>query len=151
MAAPAIKKLSIITTPFTALLLVLLVVGGITFLDLKNNRRNRWLDFTLFFITGAAGLLLIFLWFLTNHSQTVANFNILWVFPLNIIVAFLLVKKKTAPKWIGKYLWVLFVGILLVIPVWLFKVQIFSPLIILSLLTLGIRYLFLQHYFKHNL
>lgn len=139
------KSGSFLMTPLFWLLVILLIVVFVTYRDFTKKRRSRWLDFTLFFVTGLAGVLLLFLWFLTDHSQTVSNFNVLWVFPINVIIAFILVKRTTPPEWIKKYLWTLLVLILIIPFIWLFKIQVFSPLVIFILLALGIRYLFLQH------
>lgn len=114
----------------------------VTYRDYKNGKRSRWFDFILFFVIGIHGLLIFYLWFLTDHVWTVMNFNILWVFPLNAIVAFLLLKKNP-PQWLAKYLLLLLLLIVLTAILWAFKVQSFSVLIIPMLLSLGIRYLFL--------
>ena len=140
---PLEKKGFFFTTPLFWLVLMMLLVVYVTYMDFKKKRRSRWLDFGLFFTTGLAGLLLLFLWFLTDHSQTVSNFNVLWVFPLNAFIAFILVKHRTPPAWIKKYLWVLIALIHIVPLLWVLKIQIFSPLIIFILVALVIRYLFL--------
>lgn len=147
------KSSNFIISPFFWLSVLLVIVGFITYRDFKKNIQSKWLDFSLFFVTGAAGLLLFFLWFLTDHSATVNNFNILWTFPLNIIVAFIIIKKST-PLWISKYLWMLLILLVVTLILWVFKVQIFSPLILFILIALAIRYVFLLMRFKripHNL
>lgn len=116
----------------------------ITYRDFKSGKRSRWFDFILFFIIGLHGLLIFYLWFLTDHVWTVMNYNILWVFPLNAIVAFFLLKKNP-PKWISKYLLFLLSLIVLALILWGFKVQSFSVLIIPFLLLLITRYLFLYN------
>ncbi|WP_439185120.1 Lnb N-terminal periplasmic domain-containing protein [Carboxylicivirga taeanensis] len=40
------------------------------------------------FLSGAVGALIFFLWFLSRHSVTGENFNILWAMPFNLFVAF---------------------------------------------------------------
>lgn len=68
-------------------------------------------DFMLFFISGAIGLLIIFLWFFTtHHSQT--NFNVLWANPVSFFLSFLFFSKKQILK-LSKYN--LLYGILLVL------------------------------------
>ena len=141
------KSSDLIISPFFWLFLLLVIISFITYRDFKNNTQSKWLDFSLFFSTGAAGLLLVFLWFLTDHSATVNNFNILWTFPLNIIVAFILL-KKTIPIWISKYLWLLLIFLVVTLILWGLKIQIFSPLILLILIALAIRYVFLLMRFK---
>lgn len=120
----------------------LVTVLILTYLDFKYNTQRHWLDFILFFVTGAAGFVMVFLWFFTDHTATAGNFNILWAFPLNLIVAFIVTQKR-GPNWVAKY--AIFLLILLVIPLmlWLFGIQIFSPLLILVWLALAARYFFL--------
>ena len=136
-----------IATPLFWLCVLLVIVGYFTYRDYKNLRRNRWLDFTLFTITGLAGVLILFLWFATDHLATKANFNSLWAFAPNLFISFILL-RKTVPKWVLTYS--VFLTILLGITsiLWIFKIQVFSILLIIVLLTLAIRYLYLIYYFK---
>lgn len=144
------KENQFLLTPLFWLILLMISVVIITYFDHKKNKRSRWLDFALFFITGAAGLLIFFLWFMTDHVFTKANFNLLWAFPLNLVLAFILMKSKTAPIWVKKYLWILLAGIAITGILWIFKIQIFSPLIIFILVALVIRYLFLLNCFRQK-
>ncbi|MGY8914308.1 MAG: DUF4105 domain-containing protein, partial [Flavobacteriales bacterium] len=110
-----------------------------------------WLDFFLSFSTGITGLLIIFLWFFTDHSATAGNLNILWAFPFNLVTCFYLVKTKTLPNWMQKY-FVLITVLLVITPiVWLTGFQIFSPLIAPLLVLLAARYFFLLHWSKRNI
>lgn len=147
---PMEKGNLLILTPLFWLILLLVSVVVITYFDHKKSKRSRWLDVTLFFITGAAGLLIFFLWFMTDHVFTKANFNLLWAFPLNLVLAFVLMKSKTAPAWIKKYIWILLSGIAVTGVLWIFKIQVFSPLIIFILVALVIRYLFLLNCFRQK-
>jgi len=114
----------------------------LTYLDFKSNTRRRWLDFILFFATGAVGLVMVFLWCCTDHTATAGNFNILWAFPPNLVVAFIAAQKK-GPNWVAKYALFLLALLAITLILWLFGVQIFSPLLILVWLALGARYLYL--------
>jgi hypothetical protein len=145
---PSKNGFPFLLTPVFWLVLFLIITGVTTYFDNKKGTRSRWVDFGVFFITGAAGLLIFFLWFLTDHVFTKANFNILWAFPLNLVLAFILLKSKTPPSWVKKYIWLLLAGIVITAILWIFKIQIFSPLIIFVLVALTIRYLFLLHHFK---
>ncbi|MFS4494665.1 DUF4105 domain-containing protein [Maribacter sp. 2308TA10-17] len=147
---PVDKKAFFLLTPLFWLIVLMVSVVLITYFDHKNKKRTRWLDFGLFFITGAAGLLIFFLWFMTDHVFTKANFNLLWAFPLNLVLAFILAKNKAPKNWVEKYLWVLLIGIVITTILWLFKIQVFSPLIIFVLLALALRYLFLVQMFKKS-
>ncbi len=51
-------------------------------------------DGFLFFITGLLGILLIFMWFGTDHLMCKDNFNLLWAWPTNVIAAFYIHSKK---------------------------------------------------------
>ncbi len=129
-------------SPAFWLSLFLVLILFWTYLDFKYNVRRRWLDFILFFVTGVAGVVMALLWFCTDHTATAWNFNILWAFPLNLFLAFIVAQKR-GPNWVAKY--VLFLMALLVISLllWLLGVQVFSPLLILVWLALATRYFFL--------
>lgn len=139
---PVNKRSSFFLSPAFLVSLFLVMVLVLTYLDFKSNTRRQWLDFILLFVTGAAGSFIIFLWFFTDHSATAGNFNVLWAFPLNLIVAFIAAQKK-GPNWIAKYAIFLLVLLLITPLLWLFGVQVFSPVLILIWLALGTRYLFL--------
>lgn len=140
-----------LASPLFWILAMLLLVLAITYIDYKNQIRSRVIDSLLFFVTGLAGVLLIFLWFFTDHSATANNFNILWVFPLNLIVGFVIIKKKNTPNWLPNYLLFLLglLGLTLILAI--FKIQVFSPLTIPLWIMLGVRYLFLWKYFQQQI
>ncbi|MEH6768912.1 DUF4105 domain-containing protein [Maribacter arcticus] len=135
-------------TPAFWLGLLLALVAWVTFKDYKNERRTKWLDFSLFMLTGFSGMLILFLWFGTDHLATKANYNALWAFAPNAIMGFLILKEEV-PKWIKFYL-ILLIGMLFITCIlWMFKIQVFSILLILVILALAIRYLFLLYHFKN--
>lgn len=76
------------------------------------NSKAIWFDVSLLFITGIVGLVIVFLWFFTSHGVTQYNWNLLWAWPTNIAVAFMLKNKS---KWLlgylNVYLVVLIVGL----------------------------------------
>ncbi|MDT7829841.1 DUF4105 domain-containing protein [Pricia sp. S334] len=129
-------------SPAFWLSIVLILIVLMTFLDVKYNTRRRWLDFLLFFVTGTIGCVIIFLWFFTDHTATAGNFNILWAFPANLVIAFVTARKR-GPTWVAKYALFLLALILITLLLWLFGVQVFSPLLLLVGLALAIRYFFL--------
>ncbi|WP_420602379.1 DUF4105 domain-containing protein [Flagellimonas sp.] len=135
-------------SPLFWFIALLLFTSTITYLDYKHGSRSKWLDFSLFFITGFIGLVLALIWFGADHTSTPKNFNLLWAFPLNIIIAFIYIFHSKLPKWFFKYLRFALGLLGLVLVVWVFKVQVFSPLLILLLLTLAIRYVFLLKFAK---
>ncbi|WP_289644476.1 DUF4105 domain-containing protein [Maribacter aestuarii] len=137
-------------TPVFWLGLFMFFVLFITYKDFTKNSRTRWLDVLLASVTGLAGLLILFLWFLTDHNATKMNFNILWAFAPNIIIAFYLSKKQLA-LWVRTYILLLFVLLILVVILWLLKIQVFSILMVFILIALAIRYLFLVYHFRKTL
>lgn len=117
-----------------------------TYFDYRKRKRSRGLDFALFITSGIAGFLICFLWFATDHSATKVNYNMLWAFPFNLVVAFFVIGKKTR-AWIHWYLWGVLGLLALMVLLWIFGIQVFSPLVIPILLALVVRYLFLLGFF----
>ncbi|MFD0798272.1 DUF4105 domain-containing protein [Maribacter chungangensis] len=134
-------------TPVFWLALLMVIVFYISYTDVKHNSRTRWIDVLLFSLTGIAGCIILFLWFLTDHDATKGNYNILWAFAPNLIVALYLV-KKAVPKWLVTYLSIVLALLVISVILWLVKIQMFSLLLIFVLLAVGIRYLFLLYHFK---
>ena len=122
------KEKEIITqwyNPFFVFSIILLLTIVITYRDQKRNKRSKWLDFLLFFVSGFLGLLICFLWFFTDHSTTPNNFNFLWAFAPNLCIGFVLLKRKM-PSWISKYVMGYLVMLALTAIVWVFGIQQFS-------------------------
>ncbi len=134
-------------TPLFWLGLLLLIVLYLTYTDLKNNSRTKWVDVLLFSLTGIAGCIILFLWFLTDHDATKANYNVLWAFAPNLIIAFYLLKSKPI-KWLRTYIIIVLSLLVISVILWGVKIQVFSMLMVFVLLALGIRYLFLLHHLK---
>ncbi|MBO9698781.1 MAG: DUF4105 domain-containing protein [Sporocytophaga sp.] len=81
-------------TPAMVFAALLLIGGFSTFVTWKKRPEAFTMDGILFLILGLFGLLLLFLWFGTDHKVTVHNWNIIWAFPTHLIAAVLLFKKK---------------------------------------------------------
>ncbi len=131
--------------PLAFFTLLALIVSLITIKDIKNQKRTKWLDFIIFFLTGIVGLILTYFWFFSSHKTAPDNYNVLWAFLPNLIVAFI-VTKAIAKKWLQKYLIILLVCLTIVLILWVLELQIFPITAIPILLLLGIRYLFLFKY-----
>ncbi len=138
-----IKVTSGIFNPLFLFSLVLIFGIYITYKNIKENSRSRWFDFLLFFVTGFIGVFIVFLWFFTNHSTTPVNFNFLWAFAPNLIVAFYLLSKS--PKsWVKKYLGFITILLVLIPIIWLTSIQQLPTASIPLLILLLIRYVGLQ-------
>lgn len=131
--------------PLAFFTLLALIVVLITVKDIKNQKRTKWLDFIIFFLTGIVGLILTYFWFFSSHKTAPDNYNVLWAFLPNLIVAFI-VTKAIAKKWLQKYLIILLVCLTIVLILWILELQIFPITAIPILLLIGIRYLFLFKY-----
>lgn len=77
-------------------------------------------DGLLFFLIGAAGILLLFMWFGTDHAMCKNNYNLLWAWPTHAIAAFFIHSKKS---WLKKYLLLTVAGLLIVTAIWIFLPQ----------------------------
>jgi len=86
-------------TPFVVFSLLFLLIAALSFIRAAQPALAIF-DSFLFFICGLLGLLLLFMWFGTDHLTTKNNFNLIWAFPGHIIAAFALFKKR---KWLRKY------------------------------------------------
>ena len=83
---------------FSLLLLVLIVVS---FIPNKIVRTFiSFFDFLFFFVLGLTGILLLFMWFGTDHAVCANNYNLLWALPTHIIGAFFTGNKK---RWTNYY------------------------------------------------
>jgi len=133
---------SSIFSPFLIFLLFAIFGIYITFSNIKKQKRTKWLDVTIFSFTGIIGLLIVFLWFFTNHSTTPNNFNFLWAFAPNFFIAFLLIKKNP-PTWISKYALLLLILLSLIPIFWFLKIQEFPIAVIPLLLLFSVRFWFL--------
>ncbi len=146
---PVEKSENFFLSPLFWLSFCLLAVLYMTYRDTKRQARSRWLDFSLFLVSGLAGMLILFLWFATDHLATKMNFNALWAFAPNLLVAFVILKRQL-PAWVKTYLWIVILLLLLTLLLWVFMVQVFSPLILFLLGALLIRYVFLIRYMKKS-
>lgn len=76
-----IFEYNLLTDPALFFSVLFLIIGLITFFELRSGRYFKWLDLTLNIISVTAGAFLFFMWVGTDHSATNQNLNILWLFP----------------------------------------------------------------------
>ena len=123
----------------------LLLVLLITFFDHRNGKRTRIFDGILFICTGLAGVVMLLMWFATDHTATVNNFNVLWAFAPNLLIAFFLQRRPLLSYW---YVFTLLLLLDVLVALWIFQIQVFHMALIPILGGLYVRYLFLWGYFK---
>ncbi len=132
--------------PIFVFSLLFLVVGWFTYYELKHKRRFKLFDFLLFLAVGVVGLILFLLWFATNHTAVVNNWNLLWAIPIHFFVAFWLFRKrKTA--WLRFYFLVTCIISLATLLCWFFIPQQFDFVLIPILLTITVRAFRLFRYY----
>lgn len=59
------------------------------------------MDRIIYVLSGLLGLVLLFMWFGTDHQSFANNINLVWSMPINLLVAFSLNKPR---KWLKAYL-----------------------------------------------
>ncbi len=136
---------SFIASPLFIFGFIALLILFVTYKDYKNNQRSRFLDGSIFLITGLIGIILLLLWFATDHSSTVNNYNLLWAFPLSLFLS-IGIARKTPPKWLRKYVFLLLLMLALLGLHSITGVQKFAISFIPLFTALGVRYVFLLKY-----
>ena len=144
---PRARNTAFLLSPFFVFSVIALGIVYRTLRDSKQQKRSRWLDTVLFFVTGIVGVLLLVLWLATDHTATINNYNILWAFPVNLIFCTLL-SKKTPKKWLSRYLSFLIILLILLVVHWCTGVQVFAGALLPLLIALSIRYVYVIRYLK---
>ena len=107
-------------TPFWFFNILFLIIAMLSFVDgmLRLKKANQffiYFDFILFFLSGAFGVLLLFMWLGTDHQACRNNFNLLWAFPSHLVVVFYLLKKR---NWLRYYFLANAILLLLLLIAW---------------------------------
>jgi len=129
-------------TPLFTFSILALIVVLITFKNYTQQKRSRFLDFSIFFISGLIGVVLLAIWLATNHISAKNNYNTLWAFAPNLIASFFLLKKK-APNWIRSYTLFALIVLLIAILIWIAQIQVFSIATLPLIVLLAVRYFYL--------
>ena len=135
-------------SPLFILGLISLLIIFCTYRDFKSQKRSKWLDVLLFAIIGLIGVMLLLLWFATDHTATAYNYNLLWAFPLNILLVFQLYKTKVK-RWVKGFLKFLILMLCLMTLHWLIGVQVFALVLIPVLIAILLRYFYLLKTLEH--
>jgi hypothetical protein len=93
------------------------------------------------------GILILLLWFATDHKGTHQNYNLLWAFVLNIFVMGQVVRVNPS-AWFVRYLKFLVILLCLLTFHWIVGVQVFAIGLIPLLIALLVRYVFLIGFYK---
>ena len=127
----------------TAIFWFLVVLfAALTLYGFKKGKLLKGLDIAFFGTLGILGLVVAFLWFFTDHSATLWNWNILWAFPGHLVLVWGLVARPNV-NWISSYLLFVMAATVMTLLFWMFGVQSFSPALVPILLILLLRANFL--------
>ena len=143
--SPTSIKNNFFLSPLFILGLLGLLIVFVTYRDYKKNIRSRYLDTFLFIFTGLIGIFLLLLWFATDHTATANNYNLLWAFPISILVIFAISKKSVSPK-MKRYVLLLLLLLILLTIHWTTGVQVFTIGLLPLLVALAVRYVYLLNF-----
>ena len=127
--------------PWPALLGWLLFALGLaaTALDYGRHRSGRRLaDALLFGTSGLVGLLIAFMWFISEHYVTNFNWNLLWAWPTHLALAVALVRRQRG-RWVRGYLAATAAVALVALVGWAFWPQPLHPALLPLVLLIALR------------
>jgi hypothetical protein len=152
ITADTTKKLVQITRPvhladevnetgfsITPMLLFWLFFGVTLILNfvITKSRITKIWNGTFVLITGLAGVVILLMWFGTEHVPTKNNLNVIWCFPTHLIAAFWIWKSASKPMYFRIFT-VVNVLLLITFPVFPQQLPIPSIPLLLMLITIGL-------------
>lgn len=132
------------SVPFNTPLLVCCIILIIAVLISVLNTMKKWLllgkifDFLLFFVAGIAGCIIFFLMFFSEHPCVDANWNIIWLNPLQFAFSILFLIKFFS-KSVYYYHFINFVALTLFVLAWFLIPQHLELAFLPCILALAIR------------
>ncbi|WP_048330969.1 lipoprotein N-acyltransferase Lnb domain-containing protein [Bizionia psychrotolerans] len=144
---PIMSNSDFFWSPLVFFGLISLLILWITYRDFKKQKRSKTLDAVILITTSILGILVLLLWFATDHQATAQNYNLLWAFPLNGFLLWQIAKPKPK-KWIIPFMKFLVIMLALMSFHWIIGVQVFAPAMIPFFVALLVRYVFLVKYFN---
>lgn len=94
------------------------------------------LEKIIFISTGLLGCFLVFLWVGTDHQSMSNNLNLIWAFPLNLLLAF---KLKHIPTWLKYYSKIYAVAVLVLALFMIVKPGLIPSVLFMLILALSYR------------
>ncbi len=120
---------------FWAVFIIILLVS--LFIN-SRKRIFKYIDSILFLVIGIAGLLILFLWFATDHISTKDNLNLLWTFPAYLILPYMILRNKKT-IWMRYYFQFWMIFLILFLATWKILPQQLNTANIPIILTLIVR------------
>ena len=90
-------------------------------------------------LVGFAGVVLLFLWFGTEHTTTRPNWNLLWAWPTHLVAAYALARPER-PAWLATYLGFAAAGAAVTLLAWPLLPQALPPALVPILLLAVVRF-----------
>jgi len=103
------------THPLLVFGLLLLLTLVLCVKDFYKKKLSNWFDVILFGLTGLIGVLLLLLWFFTDHKAAAYNFNLLWALPTHVVAVVAFIGKK---RWLINYFLAVFLLEAIVLLFW---------------------------------
>ena len=99
LKAPITTNKAPLLSPFAIFTILFLIIAALTILR-NSSPFFSVFDFILFFLVGVLGILILFMWFATDHPECKNNFNIAWALPLHLVIVFFIFQKRA---WLRYY------------------------------------------------
>ena len=128
--------------PFLLNSIISVLIILLTYFNFKNNSWNRSIDFIIYLFSGLVGVLIIYLWFFSNHFASAQNFNFLWAFPFNLAVVLGLIRKNP-PIWTINFVKLNIILLILLFIHWSTGVQKYNITLLPIFISLLVRYSYL--------
>jgi len=128
-----------IFNPWNVFGFILAVTILITVRDGMQKKNSGWLDFIFLLTTGVLGIVLLLLWFATDHHACAKNFNLLWALPTNLVACVWVFSQKK-PKWLTSYFGFIAVLNFVVLITWALLPQQLNVFLIPLICALTLRY-----------
>jgi len=121
-------------------ILLLSVTIYLSFVSYKKKKFKavKVFDTVLFIVAGLAGCIIFFLMFFSEHPCTYPNWNVAWLNPLQLVVAFLFFVKSLS-KYLSYYHFINFVALLAFLLAWCLIPQQLEIAFIPYILSIAIR------------
>lgn len=137
LSMPSPQKDKALFTPLVAFSLLLLVGVALSLPKGKGGRKAMQVfDFLFFLVLGLAGMLLLFMWFGTDHRDTANNYNLLWALPTHLLAAFFVHSRKA---WVKNYFLSTALLSVVLLLAWVFLPQQMNPSLLPVVLLIAYR------------
>jgi hypothetical protein len=108
---------------------------------------TSFVDSLLLYSTGLIGLLILFMWFATDHTVCKNNFNLAWALPFNLVAGFSLIKK---PAWLSNYFFIAAVITAILLAAWFWLPQQMNIALLPVVVLLLNRYTILANKYRRS-